>query len=148
MTEEGLHPSALGPLPGEITAASSIQRAVGLAFPKLLLLLATDVSTRGSGDPLENPSQRHIHAAWCVTSPPHLPKALLQPPWGDGGHGWPGGAAPPSAPWMPWLLPAALGAHGRAGALCQDIRLGMCSFYFSLAAQSRVKPHLETNTVI
>lgn len=147
MTEEGLHPSALGPLPGEITAASSIQHATGLAFPKRLLLLATDVRTQGSGDPLsrrpENSSQRGTHSAWCVKSPPHLPIALLQPPWGEGAMGGHREAGPPSP--APGSLSSSLqlwGACRQTGASCQDIRLGVCSFPFSF---SRSEPREATS---
>lgn len=147
MTEEGLHPSALGPSPREITAASSIQRATGLTFPKRLLLLVTDIRTRGSGDPLSrrpaNPSQRGTHSAWCVTSPPHLPIALLQPPWGEVGHGWPHGGWPPSTP--PDSLSSSLqfwGACRQTGASYQDIHLGVCSLPFSL---SRSEPREATS---
>lgn len=136
MTEEGLHPSALGPSPGEITAASSIQRATGLAFPKLLLLLETDVRTRGSGDPLsrrpENPSQRGTCAAWYVTSPPHPPAALLQPPWGEGAMGGHGGQ-PPSTPLAASAPPCSSGGPRAGRGLVPGHRLGVCSFHFSFS---------------
>ena len=44
-----------------------------------------------------------------------------------------GGQPPQALLWLPQLLPAALGAHGPAGASCQDIRLGMCSFHSSFS---------------